>query len=464
MDILTALKGIPEFKTLPENDLQWLAEKGSVTGQKDGDKLFRMGDVVDNMRIVLTGAVDLYRQQAGTVQYLGRVEQGEITGLLPYSRMKGAAADGIVAGDTTVYSLHKDLFPELLRDHHALAEILVHVMTDRVRDFTHQQQQNDKMMALGKLSAGLAHELNNPSAAIVRSAQELKKHLRNLPDKFKGVIKIRTTEEVVEQVNNFVFSCIAEAGGQPHLSIVEKSEREDSLIEWMETIGIPDAYDIAGIFVDFNLTTHELDALNTILRPEDRGAVINWIGQVLTTERLVNEIEDASNRINTLVTSVKSYTHMDHAPEKERADLRAGIRNTLTMLAHKIRKNQVKITESIPDDLPRPAIYVSMINQVWTNLIDNALDALEGRKDAALEIRAEKDREFIEVKVIDNGPGIPEDIQDKIFDSFFTTKPVGKGTGLGLEVVRQIVLQHNGRVTVKSVPGHTAFSVCIPIG
>lgn len=464
MDILTALKSVPDFKTLPESDLQWLAEKGSVTAQKDGDKLFRMGDVVENMRIVLTGAVDLYREQAGTVRYLGRAEQGEITGLLPYSRMKGAAADGIVAGDTTVYSLHKDLFPELLRDHHALAEILVHVMTDRVRDFTHQQQQNDKMMALGKLSAGLAHELNNPSAAIVRSAQELKKHLRNLPDKFKSVIKIRTTEEVVEQVNNFVFSRIAEASGQPHLSLVEKSEREDNLIEWMENIGMPDAYDLAGIFVEFNLTTHELDALNTILRPEDRGAVINWIGQVLTTERLVNEIEEASNRINTLVTSVKSYTHMDRAPEKERADLRAGIRNTLNMLNHKIRKNQVKVTESIPDDLPRPAIYVSMINQVWTNLIDNALDALEGRKDAALEIRAEKDREFIEVKVIDNGPGIPDEIQDKIFDSFFTTKPVGKGTGLGLEVVRQIVLQHNGRVTVKSVPGHTAFSVCIPIG
>jgi signal transduction histidine kinase len=211
------------------------------------------------------------------------------------------------------------------------------------------------------------------------------------------------------------------------------------------------------------LSTNDLDALNTVLRPEDRGAVINWIGQVLTTERLVNEIEDASNRINTLVTSVKSYTHMDQVPAKERVDLRVGIRNTLTMLNHKVKKNQVKIVENIPEDLPRPAIFASIMNQVWTNLIDNALDALEGRPDPVLEIKAEKDREFIIVQVIDNGPGIPADIQDKIFDSFFTTKPVGKGTGLGLEVVRQIVLQHNGRVTVKSQPGHTSFSVCIPI-
>jgi signal transduction histidine kinase len=463
MDILTALKSVPEFKDLAERHLTWLVEKGSVATFREGDKLLRNGEVVENMRIVLEGSVDFYREQAGNVRYVGTAEQGEITGLLPYSRMKAAAVDAIASGDTTVYSLHKDLFPELLRDHHALAEILVHTMTDRVRDFTQQQQQDDKMMALGKLSAGLAHELNNPSAAIVRSAQELKKHLRNLPDKFKSVIKIRTTEEVVDQVNKFVFTRIADAAIQPHLSLLEKTEREDSLVEWLETIGIADGYDLAGIFVDFNLSTEDLDALNTVLRPEDRGAVINWIGQVLTTERLVNEIEDASNRINTLVTSVKSYTHMDQVPAKERVDLRVGIRNTLTMLNHKIKKNQVKIVESIPEDLPRPAIFASIMNQVWTNLIDNALDALEGRPDPVLEIKAEKDREFIIVQVIDNGPGIPADIQDKIFDSFFTTKPVGKGTGLGLEVVRQIVLQHNGRVTVKSQPGHTSFSVCIPI-
>jgi signal transduction histidine kinase len=463
MDILTALKGVPEFKDLAERHLTWLVEKGSVTTLKEGDKVLRNGEAVENMRIILEGSVDFYREQAGNVRLLGTAEKGEITGLLPYSRMKASVVDAIASSDTTIYSLHKDFFPELLRDHHALAEILVHTMTDRVRDFTQQQQQDDKMMALGKLSAGLAHELNNPSAAIVRSAQELKKHLRNLPDKFKSVIKIRTTEEVVEQVNKFVFTKIADAAIQPHLSLMEKTEREDSLIEWLETIGIADGYDLAGIFVDFNLSTNDLDALNTVLRPEDRGAVINWIGQVLTTERLVNEIEDASNRINTLVTSVKSYTHMDQVPAKERVDLRVGIRNTLTMLNHKVKKNQVKIVENIPEDLPRPAIFASIMNQVWTNLIDNALDALEGRPDPVLEIKAEKDREFIIVQVIDNGPGIPADIQDKIFDSFFTTKPVGKGTGLGLEVVRQIVLQHNGRVTVKSQPGHTSFSVCIPI-
>jgi signal transduction histidine kinase len=463
MNILAALKEVPEFKNLAESHLVWLSEKGTTSEHKDGEKLFSLGEPIDSMRVVLEGGVDLYRVQGNTTRYFGTAEKGEITGLLPYSRMKAAGAEGTAVGDTRLFSLHKDHFVEMIREHPELAEVLVHTMTDRVRDFTHQQQQDDKMMALGKLSAGLAHELNNPSAAIVRCAQELKKHLGNVPEKFKRVINIRATEAIVDQVNQFVDTKITTAATQKPLSLMEKSEREDELAEWLQDIGLDDAYETASIFVEFFIDTNDLEELNKILRTEDRPAVLNWIAQALTTERLVNEIEEASRRINVLVTSVKSYTHLDRAPAKERAELRAGIRNTITMLNHKIKKNQVTVLETIPDDLPEPCIYVSAMNQVWTNLIDNALDALEGRPNATLEIKAEKDREFIIVYVIDNGPGIPEDIQDKIFDSFFTTKPVGKGTGLGLEVVRQIILQHNGKVTVKSQPGRTAFAVCIPI-
>jgi signal transduction histidine kinase len=287
--------------------------------------------------------------------------------------------------------------------------------------------------------------------------------LGNVPEKFKRVINIRATEDIVDQVNKFVDDKITAAVDQKPLSLMEKSEREDELADWLQNIGLDDTYETASIFVDFFIDTNDLDALNKILREEDRPAVLNWIAQAFTTERLVNEIEEAARRINVLVTSVKGYTHMDRAPEREHAELRAGIRNTVTMLNHKIKKNLVTVVENIPDDLPQPCIYISAMNQVWTNLIDNALDALEGQANATLEIKAEKDREFILVHIIDNGPGIPENIQDKIFDSFFTTKPVGKGTGLGLEVVRQIILQHNGKVTVKSKPGHTTFTVCIPI-
>jgi signal transduction histidine kinase len=461
-DLLTELKQIPEFKALPENQLQWLADKGKVSAYIDGQKIFSKGDAINEMRILLKGEVNFFIEQAGNLRNVGTVEKGEITGKLPFSRMKAATGEGIVTGDSLVYSLHQDLFPEMIRNHHDLVEVLVHVMTDRVRDTTRMQQQNDKMMALGKLSAGLAHELNNPSAAVVRSAHELKRHLSNIPDNFKRVIKIRATDETVEKVNDLVFSKIASFGTVP-LSLMQKTELEDELTEWLEQNGIENAYEMVETLAEFGMKPNDLEEAKSWLRPEDKVPVIGWLAQVLTTEKLVGEIEEAAKRINTLVTSVKGYTHMDQAPEKHLTDIHVGIRNTLTMLNHKLKKNNIKLIENFQADLPQANIFVSEMNQVWTNIIDNAIDAMEGRANSTLEIKTEKSQQFINVTIIDNGPGIPKEIQDKIFDPFFTTKSIGKGTGLGLEVVRQIISQHNGKVYVNSEAGRTEFVVCFPI-
>lgn len=461
-DLLNELRQIPEFKSLPQNQLQWLVDKGKVVAYSDGQKMFSKGDAIPEMRILLKGEINFFIEQAGNLRNVGTVEKGEITGKLPFSRMKAATGEGIVTGDALMYSLHQDLFPEMIRNHHELVEVLVHVMTDRVRDTTRMQQQNDKMMALGKLSAGLAHELNNPSAAVVRSAQELKKHLSNIPDNFKRVIKIRASEEAVEKVNDLVFSKIAAYGKTP-LSLMQKTALEDELTEWLEENEIDNGYEMAEIFAEFGIQTDDLEEAKSWLRPEDKLPVIGWLSQVLTTEKLVGEIEEASKRINSLVTSVKGYTHMDQAPEKHPTDIHIGIRNTLTMLNHKIKKNNIKLIENFQLDLPLASIFVSEMNQVWTNVIDNAIDAMEGRMNNILEIKTEKSGQFVNVSIIDNGPGIPKEIQDKIFDPFFTTKSIGKGTGLGLEVVRQIIHQHNGKVYVNSVPGKTEFVVCFPI-
>ncbi|MEM9390845.1 MAG: HAMP domain-containing sensor histidine kinase, partial [Bacteroidota bacterium] len=190
--------------------------------------------------------------------------------------------------------------------------------------------------------------------------------------------------------------------------------------------------------------------------------VINWLNQVLTTEKLVNEIEDASQRINDLVLSVKSYTHMDQAPEKHPVDIHKGIHNTLTMLKHKIGKGGIEV-ETILSELPAVPLFVSEMNQVWTNLIDNAIDAMEDSNTKKLNIETLRDGDFVNINITDSGKGIPEDILDKIFDPFFTTKPVGKGTGLGLDVVQQIISQHNGAIKVNSKPGKTTFNICLPI-
>lgn len=462
MDVFEELKKVPLLMGLPEADIKWLAEKGRVNKFEEGDTIFTKGNPIESMRIVLEGKVDLHINQGGQWKSLGAFEKGDLTGLLPYSRLRSALGEGIATERSFVYELHKDFFPEMIREHHDLTALLVHSMTDRVRDFTKQQQQDDKMMALGKLSAGLAHELNNPSAAVVRSAHELKKHLSNLPEKFKGVIKIRTTDEVVDLVNDLVFNKIKDYGAL-NLSMMARTEKEDQLADWLDRNKFENSYSLAETFTEFGIGVEDLEKVKQSLRPEDCIPVIGWVNQVLNTERLVNEIGEASKRINDLVTSIKSYTHMDQAQEKTRADIHKGIRNTLTMLNHKLKKGNIKLIEEFSENLPHANIYVSELNQVWTNLIDNAIDAMEGGSANELKIKSAKDGAFINVSVIDNGPGIPDAIRDKIFDPFYTTKAIGKGTGLGLDVVQQIVNQHNGRIYVDSHPGQTEFRVCIPI-
>ncbi len=457
-DLLADLKAVPEFKSVPDDQLQWLVDHGEIRTYNDGDKVWGVGDDIDGFSVVLNGRLQLYAVRNGNRLDLGAYEPREILGRLPYSRMKTAGGEGFAIDKLELLFIHRDLFPEMINTCHEITEALVHNMTDRVREFTKYQQQNDKMMALGKLSAGLAHELNNPSAAIVRSAQELKKALALAPKKFKKVLKIQATGETVDKLNKLIFEKIQ---NKPHvkLSLSEKMEREDNLRSWMED-KIGGACD-AEVFADFGFTEDDLDQIKSELRSEDVDPVLDWFQQVLLTESLVNDIEDASKRINTLVSSVKGYTHMDQAPEKQKVDIHTGIRNTLTMLNHKIKKSGIRLVENYNEPL-EANILVSEMNQVWTNLIDNAIDAMEGRPNSVLEIKTERDREFTVVSITDNGPGIPKDIMDKIFDAFFTTKPVGKGTGLGLDVTRNIVNQHNGKIEVSSEPGKTTFKVCIP--
>jgi signal transduction histidine kinase len=458
-DLLADLKSVPEFKSVPGDQLQWLIDHAEIRSYNDGDKVWGVGDDVAGFSIVLNGKLQLYAQRNGNRLDLGAYEPKEILGRLPYSRMKVAGGEGFAVDNLELLFIHRDLFPDLVSKCHEITEALVHNMTDRVREFTKYQQQNDKMMALGKLSAGLAHELNNPSAAIVRSAQELKKALAAAPKKFKRVLKIEANDEIVDNLNKIIFDKMQNRD-QVKLSLSQKMDREDDLRNWMEEkIGSSCETDV---FAEFGFTKDDLHQIKSLLRNEDVEPVLDWFQQVLTTESLVNDIEEASKRINTLVSSVKGYTHMDQASEKQKTDIHTGIRNTLTMLNHKIKKSSIKVVEDFRHQPPEAKILVSEMNQVWTNLIDNAIDAMEGRPNSILEIRTETDKEFTKVSIIDNGPGIPQDVLDKIFDAFFTTKPVGKGTGLGLEVARNIVSQHSGKIEVTSEPGKTIFTVCFP--
>lgn len=221
--------------------------------------------------------------------------------------------------------------------------------------------------------------------------------------------------------------------------------------------------DMAENFVEFGFTADVLDGIKKHIPSAHIAPILRWINNNFTTERMVADMQDASKRIGDLISSVKNFTHMDRGGDKEVIDIRVGIRNTLVLLNHKIKRANIEVVEDFDESLPPINAMVGELNQVWTNLIDNASDALESQKGAKLIIRTRLDHEFAKVSIIDNGPGIPKDIKSKIFDPFFTTKEIGKGTGLGLDVVTRIVKQHRGSVTVTSEPGHTEFLVCFPI-
>lgn len=448
------------LKEVPANQLQWLIDESRHYILEAGEILIAPGDPVQGTHFIMSGKLELYRLQNNQKVSVADLTAGSVTGILPFSRAKVANVYGQCVQTAQLMSLPTEKLREMITNHFELTQVLVHVMTSRVREFTELEQQNEKMMALGKLSAGLAHELNNPAAAIVRGSASLKKHLQSQPEGFKELISVRMEPTEVDFVNEKMFAAIGSA--RPVLTMMERSELEDEITDWLDDENIKESFDMAENFVEFGFTVDVLNEIKTHLPAGHMAPILGWINNNFTTERMVADMQEASKRIGDLISSVKNFTHMDRGGDKELVDVRTGIRNTLTLLNHKIKKAGIELVEDFDESLPPINAMVGELNQVWTNLIDNATDALEGQKDGRLIIRTRRDNEFVKVSVIDNGPGIPREIKSRIFDPFFTTKEIGKGTGLGLDVVMRIVKQHRGTVTVTSEPGNTAFLVCFP--
>jgi signal transduction histidine kinase len=460
MDALSALQNNPTLKEVPIEQLEWLLARGEVIEYGEGDTLFEPGALIEYMFINLKGVVQIYNFQAGQRRDVFVIEPNDITGALPYSRGRTANAFAAAIEPCIIFRLHRDLFPEMTRLHYELTSVLVHEMTDRVREMGKIQQLNEKMMSLGKLSAGLAHELNNPASAIVRSSSALKTHLAHTPDKFKKVMAIEATDRQVDEVNQVMFERI-QAGQNHSFSLMERSKLEDELLDWLEDHGVGDAFDLAPVLMEFGFKPSHLEQLEQILQGKHLDPVIHWICNNLVTEKIVTEIQEASQRIGHLVDSIKSYTHMDRGNTKSLVHIEEGLRNTLVLLNHKLKEKNIELRFHIPEDLPEISIFVGELNQVWTNLIDNAIDAMS--HSGVLEIVCSVNHKWLKTSIIDNGTGIPPEIIETIFDPFVTTKEIGKGTGLGLDIVRKIISAHQGEITVQSKPGRTEFVVCLPL-
>ncbi|MDW7695453.1 ATP-binding protein [Flammeovirgaceae bacterium SG7u.111] len=456
MEASCSLQSLSIFDGIPQNQLEWVLENGKCLNFSEGDYLFQKGDPIDQLYIILEGKFIINIEQNGEFRNTGEINAGELSGSLPYSRASSAFGFAIATKPSKVVSLHKSYFLEMIREHHELTTMLVHTMTSRVRDFTNLQQQQEKMMALGKLSAGLAHELNNPASAMVRSAQDLKQHLAAESEKFKDVISIDITPEKVDAVNDVLFSKIKTRERQK-LSLSQKTELEDEIADWLEDHGFEDGYELADVFVDFAFTVHDFEEVGKHVTAGDMVPVVSWMGNVLTTESLVTEIEASAERISNLVSSIKSYSHMDKGTDFEQVDIRSGIENTLKMLNHKLKQKQIAVETDFGKEAPLIHGKVGALNQVWTNIIDNATDALD--QGGKLSISIQKELECLTVNIEDNGHGIPEETQSKIFDPFFTTKKIGQGTGLGLDIVAKILREHKADIRVQSKPGQTKFII-----
>lgn len=458
----TWLQSIESLHEVPLEQLQWMIDNSAILEVPDGDFLFKTGEPMKGTHVMLEGRLKMYLLQNNEMRDMIYIEKETIFGYLPFSR--GLVAKGMAQaiGNCRLMSLPMSKMREMITNYFDLTQALVHIMTTRVRNYTAYQQQNEKMMALGKLSAGLAHELNNPAAAIVRGSTSLKQHLQMEPKAFKDIMAIRMDEREVDIVTQKLFEILGR-GDKPKLTLMQRTEKEDAIRDWLDDHHVINSDEVAENFVEYAFTCDDMESFKKHIPERYLSPVFNWINTNLVTERMVEDIQESSQRISNLVKSIKSFTHMDQGKGKEYIDIHTGLRTTLAIMQHKLKKGNITVAEQYDETLPKVKAMAGELNQVWTNLIDNAVDAMEVNKKGQLTIRTERDREFVQVTIIDDGPGIPENIRSQIFDPFFTTKEIGKGTGLGLDVVSRIVQQHRGSVKVNSRPGCTEFIVCFLI-
>ncbi|HZN11339.1 MAG TPA: ATP-binding protein [Blastocatellia bacterium] len=458
-ELMTALRRVKIFADLPPEHLAWLATHGQELRLAAGEALKREGDPADAMFVFFEGEMQARREGGGFDGQVYTMRAGDIGGVIPFSRMTRYGVTSRAVAPVWGLRLGTEFFPEMLERMPALTPRFVAALSDRVRETTREDSQRDKLTALGKLSAGLAHELNNPAAASRRAAQQLRQSLRLLSRLCVDLNEAEATEEQYERLAEFQREAAAGAVTASPLDALAASEREDEVAAWLGEHQVEDGWELAPTFVRAGIDPEKLGALAADFPAAGLGGALRWLEATLAADELVGVIEQSTGRISELVRAIKEYSYMDQAPVQE-VDVHQGLESTLVILGHKLKQG-VTVTREYDESLPRISAYGSELNQVWTNLIVNAVEAMGG--EGQLWVRTRRKPDHILVEIADDGPGIPPEIQGRIFEPFFTTKPVGEGTGLGLDTVYRIVRKHHGDVRVTSKPGATCFQVRLPM-
>ena len=463
-DRAEALRGIEIFADLPEDQVQWFADNVEELHLSPGDVLFRKGEPADYMAVYLEGEVHAYRDDQNHDSYVYVARAGDpatqVSGLLPFSRMKDWSATGRAVTNMRVLLFPRRLFPEMLQRLPILVERLVGLMSDRVREVTAADQQRDKLMALGKLSAGLAHELNNPAAGATRAANDLIATLAELRAADLNLCMHAITDEQHATIRAFENAAIEHTNTATQLNSLEQSDREDLVANWLEAHGIDDPWKFTNNLVEAGIDSTALEQMLGTVQADTIADVLARVNAQLAAAKLASEIKTSTARISELVGAIKEYSYMDQASVQD-VDVHKGLESTLLILKYKLRNRNIVVAREYAESLPRIKAYGSELNQVWTNLIANAIDAMS--EGGTLKVRTKKEPTDILVEIRDNGSGIPENVRSRIFEPFFTTKSVGEGTGLGLDTVARIVRKHHGNVRFESKPGDTCFQVRLPV-
>jgi signal transduction histidine kinase len=447
---------VPVFADLPDDQLDWFLSQCQEQILKPGDAYIRQGDAAETMFVILEGEFQV-RGDINGEAFAFPLAVGDVTGLLPFSRMKRTPVTGRAVTNGRLLRFPSTKFPELVQRMPELATRLVGLMSDRIRETTRIEQQRDRLASLGKLSAGLAHELNNPASAAKRAATQLRQVLKKIKDASHELGRRDLTPSQKAEIESLEASFLRADEAPP--DALTASDIEEQIDSLLRSHGQNDLWQLSADLAQRGIKPAALESLFAALDPDTARAALIRLAASVEIANLLNEVESSTSRISDLVLAIKEYTFMDQAPIQN-VDIIKSLENTLTILNHKLKRGVV-----VKREYERVPLLVnsfgSELNQVWTNIIDNAIDAMGGKGE--LRVRTYRDDSCVVVEIGDNGPGIPAEVEAHMFEPFFTTKEVGQGTGLGLDTVQRIVKKHRGTIQVNSHPGDTRFQVWLPL-
>ena len=455
-EIIGRLLTVPVLQDVPREELAWLVARGEIKQYPAGTTVAELGTAIEEMAILLEGKVALFIDRGGVKRRFMDATIGNILGVLPYSRARLSPGNTVVEEDGAAFTLHTRYFPAMIHECPELTTALVHHMLDRASNYRTAQLKDDKLQSLGRLASGLAHELNNPASAATRNAHTLAGVLEEAERAAWSLAGSRLSDDQLKALADVRSSCATPARQR---SAIETADREDDITEWLTRHNLTPV--TAEALTSCEVTIESLDRLARVMPADALGVAIRWVAGGSAARMAARQIETATGRIHELVTAVRGFTFMDREVIAEDVDIKRGLTDTIAILEGKARKKSVTVRLETADDLPRVFGVGSEINQVWNNLIDNAIDAVD--TNGVVSVTASPRGDAVVVRVSDNGHGIPDDIRDKLFEPFFTTKAVGQGTGLGLDTTRRAVHLHGGDIDFTSQPGRTVFRVKLPI-